>query len=49
MKLCSTQELDMMKTFECGQCFRWSCGDDGVYRGVAGGYYAEASAKDGEV
>lgn len=49
MKLCSTQELDMMKTFECGQCFRWNCGDDGVYRGVVGGYYAEASAKDGEV
>ena len=49
MKLCSTQELDMMKTIECGQCFRWNCGDDGVYRGVVGGYYAEASAKDGEV
>ena len=28
MKLCSTQELDIIKTFECGQCFRWNCGDD---------------------
>ena len=46
MKLCSTQELDVIKTFECGQCFRWNCGDDGVYRGVVAGYYAEASVKD---
>lgn len=49
MKLCSTQELDVIKTFECGQCFRWNCGDDGVYRGVVAGYYAEASVKDREV
>ena len=49
MKLCSTQELDIIKTFECCQCFRWNCGDDGVYRGVVAGYYAEASVKNGEV
>ena len=49
MKLCSEKELDIVKTFECGQCFRWNAGEDGVYRGVVQGYYAEASVKDGEV
>ncbi len=49
MKLCSEKELDMSKTFECGQCFRWNAGTDGVYRGVVAGYYAEVSAHDGSV
>ena len=49
MKLCGTEELDIVKTFECGQCFRWNCGEDGIYRGVVGGYYAEVSVKDDEV
>lgn len=49
MKLCDTRELDMIKTFECGQCFRWNLGDDGIYRGVANGYYAELEARDGSV
>lgn len=49
MRLCSAQELDTVKTFECGQCFRWNRGDDGVYRGVVDGYYAEVSVNDGEV
>lgn len=49
MKLCSEKELDIVKTFECGQCFRWNAGEDGVYRGVVQSYYAEVSVKDGEV
>ena len=49
MKLCSTQELDMVKTFECGQCFRWNLGDDGIYRGVANGFYAELESRGGMV
>ncbi len=49
MRLCSTRQLDTVKTFECGQCFRWNCGGDGIYRGVADGYYAEVSVRDGEV
>lgn len=49
MRLCSVKELDMSKTFECGQCFRWNLGEDGVYRGVVSGYYAEVSTHDGEV
>ena len=49
MKLCSEKELNIVKTFECGQCFRWNEGADGIYRGVAEGYYAEVSVRDGEV
>ena len=39
-RLASRQELDIEKTFECGQCFRWNADADGVYRGVAYGYAA---------
>ena len=46
MKLCGTEELDIVKTFECGQCFRWNCGEDGIYRGVVGGFYAVVSVMD---
>ena len=49
MKLCSTEELDIVKTFECGQCFRWNRGNDGIYRVVVDGCYDEDSVKDGEV
>lgn len=45
--LCSADALDLKKTFECGQCFRWeSCGD-GVYRGVAGGHPLTIRQADG--
>lgn len=30
-------ELDLKKTFECGQCFRWSADESGVYHGVVCG------------
>ncbi|MGI5978596.1 MAG: DNA-3-methyladenine glycosylase family protein [Oscillospiraceae bacterium] len=35
--LASGQELNLKKTFSCGQCFRWEAGTDGSYRGVAYG------------
>ncbi|MDR2590739.1 MAG: 8-oxoguanine DNA glycosylase, N-terminal domain-containing protein, partial [Oscillospiraceae bacterium] len=28
-------DFDLNKTLECGQCFRWNYGEDGVYTGVA--------------
>ncbi|MCF0136783.1 MAG: DNA-3-methyladenine glycosylase 2 family protein [Oscillospiraceae bacterium] len=49
IKLCSADELDIVKTFECGQCFRWNADDRGVYHGVASGNYAELETKDGLV
>jgi len=47
--LCSTDELDIVKTFECGQCFRWNADENGVYRGVAMGYPAKIWAESERV
>ncbi len=35
--LCSTAEMDIVKTFECGQCFRWNADEEGTYWGIAMG------------
>lgn len=35
--LCTSEELDIVKTFECGQCFRWNMDENGVYWGIAMG------------
>ena len=32
---CNIKNLDLMQTFECGQCFRWNREDDGSYTGMA--------------
>lgn len=47
--LCSADELDIVKTFECGQCFRWNSDEKGVYRGIASGCYAELEVVDNSV
>ena len=49
MFLLPERELDVVKTFECGQCFRWRPGEDGVYRGVASGRAARVYPRDGAV
>lgn len=36
-KLAGSDQLDLVKTFECGQCFRWKQDETGVYSGVADG------------
>ena len=33
----TSEELCLKKTFECGQCFRWSDDDNGIYHGVVRG------------
>ena len=33
--------------FECGQCFRWNAGSDGVYEGVAGERAARVYTREG--
>lgn len=33
--IASADVLDLAKTFECGQCFRWECDERGIYTGVA--------------
>ena len=49
LKLCDAKSLDIVKTFECGQCFRWNANDKGVYTGVVGRYLAEVETVDNEV
>ncbi len=39
-RLCTTQEMDPVKTFDCGQCFRWNPDESGAYCGVAAGHAA---------
>lgn len=35
-------DMNLTHVFECGQCFRWTAGDDGSYTGVAGQYFCRA-------
>ena len=49
MILTDSQQLNLIRTFECGQCFRWNANEDGVWTGVAGQYPAELFEKDGKV
>ena len=39
--LTTADKLNIEKTFECGQCFRWNRQPNGVYTGVASGYAAK--------
>ena len=48
-RLCSGAELDLRKTFECGQCFRWREVSPGRWFGVASGRAAELYEQAGEV
>lgn len=49
VRLMPRDKLDIVKTFECGQCFRWNRGEDGVYTGVAGNSPARVWESGGEV
>ena len=46
-RLAACEELDIVKTFECGQCFRWNADADDVYRGVVRGYPARVWTENG--
>ena len=47
--LTSSSALDLTKTFECGQCFRWEAGPDGVWHGIADGQALAVRETDGAV
>lgn len=49
IRIASARELDIVKTFECGQCFRWNADGDGVYSGTARGCPARVWEERGEV
>ncbi len=40
-RLCSREQMDIEKTFECGQCFRWNMDGEGAYWGIAMGFPAK--------
>lgn len=47
--LASRELLDPVKTFECGQCFRWNGDENGVYTGVVGSKTLRVWTADGMV
>ena len=34
------RDFDLVKTFECGQCFRWETDEKGIYTGITRGHVA---------
>ena len=40
VEITGVSDFDLEKTFECGQCFRWSADESGAYTGVAFGIAA---------
>jgi len=49
IEIIGVSDFDIIKTFECGQCFRWRAGKDGVYTGVVRGRVARVRTSDGSV
>ena len=49
LRLCDAHSLDVEKTFECGQCFRWNRAEDGSYFGIVSGYPARVWTESKEV
>lgn len=47
--LSKKSELDIIKTFECGQCFRWNADENGVYTGVSQGRVLRLWTEEGKV
>ena len=43
----NAKNFDLAQTLDCGQAFRWSADEKGVWRGIAGGKFIEIY-KDGE-
>ena len=37
VEIIAADDFDLVKTLECGQCFRWNADENGVYTGVAMG------------
>lgn len=49
IRLTSRRVLDIVKTFECGQCFRWNADERGVYTGVVKGCAASVWTEGDDV
>lgn len=46
--LTSVDKLDLQKTFDCGQCFRWNVDENGVYSGAANSKSLKIWQEDGQ-
>lgn len=46
IKLSDDCAFNSTDVFECGQCFRWNCDEDGVYTGVSGGRVCRVKGRD---
>lgn len=45
----NAKNFDLTQTLDCGQAFRWSQNDDGVWSGIAFGKYIELYEEDGNI
>lgn len=45
----NVKNFDLEQTLDCGQAFRWSQNQDGVWSGIAFGKYIELFAKGGDI
>lgn len=45
LRLCDINAMNIVKTFECGQCFRWNRAQDGSYTGVVCGHAARVEER----
>lgn len=49
VEITGVSDFDLVKTFECGQCFRWEADGSGAYTGVARGCAARLRCDGGSV
>jgi len=49
IEISGISDFDLTKTFECGQCFRWSKDETGAYTGIAYGHAAKLRQVDGRI
>ena len=49
IEITGADEFDLVKTFECGQCFRWNADENGRYTGVAFGSATRLRRNGGSV
>ena len=45
----NVSNFDLAQTLDCGQCFRWSQNEDGVWSGIAFGKYIKLYENNGDI
>ena len=49
IEISGVSDFDLVRIFECGQCFRWDADENGVYTGVALGRVARLRSSNGSI